>query len=336
MTTARVTLCLVLSLGLALGGCGERPSDDAPAGEPAAPEASEEPARSALPAAFRAVVVLEPPRIEIGDPFTIEIAVVTPPGHSVAPAPVPKAVEGLWILDAERPSVDREPGRWVHHQRFRARARSTGPFTWPALELGVEGPDGARRIVTAPERPFEVSSLLEEPPERRSFFSYRPPRLVAAEGSGPWLPALLGALFALAGVALFSLVRRVCSASDAEAKALAEGPGSSAAEDDALAALARAEAALDDPQHALDLASEALRDWAATRARAPGLRAASSEELAEAKAPFLLSTRYAPFVALLRELDALRFPPLETDAPARARDAIASTAAFVARSRARS
>jgi len=335
MTPMRVTLGLGLSLGLALG-CGERPSDDAPALEPAAPEASEERARTALPAAFRAVVVLEPPRIEIGDPFTVEIAVVTPPGHRVAPAPVPKAVEGLWILDAERPSVDREPGRWVHHQRFRARARSTGPFAWPALELGVEGPDGTRRIVTAPERPFEVSSLLEEHPEQRSFFSYRPPRLVDAEGSGPWLPALLGALFALAGVALFSLVRRVRSASDAATLALAEGPGSSAAEDEALAALAGAEAALDDPRHALDLASGALRGWAATRARAPGLRAASSEELAEAKAPFLLSTRYAPFVALVRELDALRFPPLETDAPARARDAIARTAAFVARSRARS
>ena len=320
---------------LALAGCGAPASEPQARVETPAPEPAAEALPSAVPAALRAVVVLEPPRVEIGDPFTVEIAVVTPPDHKVAPAHVPKGVEGLWILDAERPSVDREPGRWVHHQRFRARARATGALTWPALELGVEAPDGTRQIVTSPERPFRVSSLLDEHPERRSFFSYRGPRLSEPRGGGPWLPALLGALFALGGVGLLALVRRARRATEAVGPAGVEALDTSAAEEVALAALARAEAALDDPVRALDLASEALRDWAATRAHAPGLRAASTEELAGSKAPFLITTRYQPFVALLRDLDALRFPRLEPDAIAPARDAIARTAGFVARSRAR-
>ncbi len=345
-----------LGLGLALGACGADPAGEASSESQASqhttpsearseatrgfasgePSGVPEPGSTRAPANFRASVVLEPPRIEIGDIFTVEIAVVTPPGHRVAPAPVPKALAGLWILEAERPSLDREPGRWVHHQRFRARARATGPFSWPALELGVEGPDGTKQMLSAPERPFEVTSLLAEHPERRSFFSYRAPPLAERDGSGPWLPALLGALFALAGVALFALVRRVRSARSDAAPGDSDASGSGAADEAALAALALAETALGDPVRAADLASEALRGWAAARARTPSLQAASTEELAAREAPFLIATRYAPFLALVHELDALRFPPPRADRAALAREAIERAAAFVARSRVRS
>jgi hypothetical protein len=280
------------------------------------------PEAAAIPAQLSATVVIEPPRIEIGDPFQVEIAVVTPPDHAVSPAPVPKATPGLWILDAERPSVERQPGRWIHRQRFRARARATGPFTWPALEIGVAAPDGEKRVVQVPERPFVVSSLLDAHPEQRGFFSYRAPRLEAAGERGPWLPALLGALLALGGVALFSWVRRARLAAAAAAQALAAAPAAVDAAAAAREALRRA-AGHADPVRAADLASVALRDWAAERARTPALRAATAEELAARPPPFLLATRWPAFVAALHEFDALRFPPRAPDAAARVRDAIA-------------
>jgi len=315
---------LLLAL-LALGcGAGEEPR----APEAAAPPAPAETARAPEPppASLRASVVLEPPRIEIGDLFSVEVAVVTPPGHRVAPAQVPKAVPGLVIVDAERPSVDQEPGRWVHHQRFRARARSTGPFLWPALELGVEAPDGTRQSVVAPERPFEVVSLLEEQPERRSPFSFRSPRL-ADDSGGPWLPALLGSLFTLAALGLVALVRRVRSGGEAPASFAPEAEHAEVAA--VLAALHAAEAEAD-PVRAADLASEALRGWAAERFRAPLLRWATTEELAARPPPFLLTTRYAALLAALEALDAVRFPPHREDAGPELGKALARARAFVA------
>ena len=273
--------------------------------------------------------MLEPPRVEIGDLFTVEVAVVTPPGHRVAPAPVPKAIPGLAIVEAAIPSVDREPGRWVHHQRFRARASATGPLRWPAVELGVEAPDGSRLVVLAPERPFEVVSLLAENAERRSPFSFRRPHLDDG-GRGPWLPALLGSLATLAALALISGVRRV-----RRGAALVPGHLPGAALDEAvaaavLAALAAAEAEASNPVRAADLASEALRSWAAERFRAPRLRSATTEELAREGPPFLLSTRHAALLALLESLDALRFPPLRESRGLELRAALARAREFVA------
>jgi hypothetical protein len=280
-----------------------------------------------LPAQLGATLVIEPPRIEVGDPFEVEIAVVTPPDHAVAPAPVPKATPGLWILDAERPVVERQPGRWVHRQRFRARARATGELVWPALELGVEGPDGAKTSVQVPARPFVVRSLLDDHPERRSFFSYRAPSGLEG-GRGPWLPALVGALFALAGVGLVAWVRHARAAAAAAAGARAAAPALASGESATLDALRHA-AAASDPVRAADLGAAALRDWAAERARTPSLRAATSEELARRAAPFLIAPRWPRFVALVAELDALRFPPPREDAAARVRDALARAGELV-------
>jgi hypothetical protein len=224
--------------------------------------------------------------------------------------------------------VDQEPGRWVHHQRFRARARSTGPFRWPALELGVEAPDGTRQSITAPERPFEVVSLLEEQPERRSPFSFRSPRLADDAGRGPWLSALLGSLFTLAMLGLVALVRRVRSGGEAPAS-LAPEAAEHAQAAGLLAALHAAEAEAD-PVRAADLASEALRGWAAERFRAPLLRWATTEELAARPPPFLLTTRHAALVAALEALDAVRFPPRREDAAVELAKSLARARAFVA------
>jgi hypothetical protein len=319
-----------LCVGLALACSAEEAPPGPAAADSLAPAAATS-AAATPPASLRASVVLEPPRIEIGDVFTVEVAVVTPPGHRVAPAPVPKAIPGLAIVDASLPSVDHEPGRWVHRQRFRARASATGPLRWPALELGVEAPDGTRLTVIAAERPFEVVSLLAEHAERRSPFSlFRMPRLDDEPSRGPWLPALLGSLATLAALALVSGVRRV-----RREASLVSGLTEGASYDEAAAAavlaeLQRAEAEADDPVHAADLASEALRSWAAERFRAPRLRSATTEELAREAAPFLLSTRYAALLAVLQAFDALRFPPLRESGGFELRAALQAAREFVA------
>lgn len=298
----------VLALLLACGpGAVESPPPGASAG--AAPAAG--PAQP--PATPRASIVLEPPRIEIGDVFTVELAVVTPPEHRVAPAPVPKAVAGIAIVDAPLPSLEQQPGRWVHRQRFRARARSTGALLWPALEVTVAAPDGSEQVLRTEARPFVVVSLLEEHPERRSPFGFRSPRVGAEPGPGAWFGALLGSLVTLAALGLVTLVRRVrMSRAAPDEPALAAGPGDLASAQ-ALAALHAAEVE-PDPVHAADLASQALRSWAADRFEAPLLRWATTEEIAARPPPFLLHTRHAALVAVLEALDALRFPPLPSGA----------------------
>jgi hypothetical protein len=308
-------------------GAGEPPRAEEPVAE-AAPGA-EAAAPAAPDATLRAAIVIEPPRIEIGDVFEVEVAVVTPPDHRVAPAQVPKAMPGILIVDAALPNVAQEPGRWVHRQRFRARARATGPFRWPALELEVEAPDGARSRVVAAERPFEVVSLLEEQPDRRSPFPFRSVRLEDGPGGGPWLPALIGSLMTLAALGLLALVRRVRSAEPAEGERVlpAGAPDEESAE--VLAALAAAEGETDAVRGA-DLASEALRAWAAERFLAPRLRSATTEELAGLAPPFLLTTRWAALLAALAALDAVRFPPRRDGARAELARALAHARALVA------
>jgi hypothetical protein len=315
-----------LAAALLALACGA--SEPPPAAEPAAEAAPTATAPSPPDATLRAAIVIEPPRIEIGDVFEVEVAVVTPPDHRVAPAQVPKAMPGILIVEAALPSVAQEPGRWVHRQRFRARARATGPFRWPALELDVEAPDGARERVVAPERPFEVVSLLEEQPDRRSPFSFRSPRLEGG-GSGPWLPALIGSLMTLAALGLLALVRRV---RNAEPAAVAAAPLLGAPDEESaalLAALRDAEAEADAVRGA-DLASEALRAWAAERFLAPRLRSATTEELAGLAPPFLLTTRWAALRAALAALDAVRFPPRREGAHAELARALAHARALVA------
>jgi hypothetical protein len=284
---------------------------------------------AAIPAQLSATVVIEPPRIEVGDAFWVEIAVITPPDHRVPLAPIPKAIDGLWVLDAGRPELDRQAGRWVHHQRIRARARAVGEFRWPSVEVPIEAPDGSQHVLTVPPRPFSVVSLLAEHPTQRSFFSYREPQGDAKGRSSPWLPAIVGALFALGAVALISWVRRARNEEATRSpRDVRHSPNGDTPR--ALAALRNAAAAASDPVHAADLASLALREWAAHRGRDAGLRAATAEELAYRTAPPLLASRYEGFVSLVGELDALRFPPLGPDAEARARDTIGRTLSFVA------
>jgi hypothetical protein len=260
------------------------------------------------PASLRGTVVMEPPRIGIGETARVEVAVVSPPGHRVAPVPTPERVEGFWILGAEAPSVERSAHRWIHRTRFQIRAHQTGRFAWPAQRLEVEAPDGTRRTVEIAARPLVVEEVSKEFQGREVFFPVRTPR-PERWSQGVLLPAAVGALFALAGVGLVVLVRRVRNAR-------ADATGDGGEEDPmpwqlACTALASASELLEsDPCRASDLASGALRLFVSKRSRIPAT-ARTTQELEATEPPRALATRWSDLLALLRRLDEVRFFPAD-------------------------
>jgi hypothetical protein len=276
---------------------------------------------------LRATWILEPPRLEIGETATVELAVVTPPGHHLAPQPPPEALEGVWVLSTEAPRVERGASRWVHHVRYRIRARETGAFRWPAWSGRVEGPDGAVRTVEADARPFEVREVSSDYPEQRSFFSFRAPEPAPSRPGGGLVPALAGALATLALVGAFVGVRRLRARG--AAAAVARRPVRPPPGRPTRAALEAADAlAEQDVDRAADMASAALRVYV-TRRFGADWTTATTEELASAPPPVGLGERTGAWLELLRQLDALRFAP-ERSRPA---DACASVRAAIDRGR---
>jgi hypothetical protein len=308
-----VTRALLALIALALA-CGER------AGEPGAPEAAPAP---------RAAVVIEPPRLRVGDVAHVEVAVVTPPDHAVAPLhpPDPAALGPLWLLDAEALEVERQGARWTHRTRLRVRAREVGAGEFPALRVEVVGPEGARsELVTEPRR-FEVVSVLPSYPERVAPFSYRLPEPPAGGLSalGAAAAGAAGALGALAVVAAVRRGRRGAALRRAAALPAAEPPWRAA-----LAELELAAAAIDtDWRRSADRAGQALRGYVARRFGWPVDRC-TTEELTALAPPFALALRWLPVVPWLRALDELRFRPgSEPDAPAQVARLTAEIARWV-------
>lgn len=283
---------------LALAGCGRDAGPQATAPPPA-------------PVTLRATTILEPPVLQVGDTAVLEVAVATPPDFEVEAPEPPEEVPGLWLLGAELPTVERGEARWVHRTRFRVRARDTGAFTWPALPLTLRDAEDRPRTLEAPARPFEVVSVLGDGDAPQGFLDYRVPATRGAPGPGVGLAALVGAAAALAGVGLLLLVRRVRAAergarSGEGAAALAGLVGPWRA---AHATLETAEArAAEEPVRAADLAASALRVLASRRVD-PALVTRTTEELAARPAPATLEAAWPELVALLRDLDAVRFAP---------------------------
>ena len=283
--------CVLATVWLAWAGCTE-------SGAP--------PARAAPPLP-RAGWVIEPARIGIGEVAVIELAVTTPPEHSVHPFAPPRAVEGFWLLDAQRQPVEKEVSRWIHRTRLRVRARAVGEFVWPAAAVEVEAPDGARTRVPLDPLSIEVASVLADFPDRVAPFGPRappPPENASSQAAA----AVAGALSALAAVGLVALLRRRGRADRRQpADAPVAPPGASWIRATAELAAARADAE-GNPVAAADAVAAALRRYMARRFRADA-EVRTTEELADAKPPFAATSSWPVFVELLRQLDALRFPP---------------------------
>lgn len=293
--TRRHALAALALAAAGLGwGCAEPPP-----GEGTPPTA---------PLTVRGAVLVEPPRLAIGDVAVVEVAVVTPPEHRVRPIAPPETLPGLWLLDVETPPASHESGRWVHRTHFRVRARETGSFAWPAHQVQIERPDGGTLELLLEAHPIEVESVAREMPGRVEPFGLRGPPERAPHPGGFWGPALFGALTALAVVGLIHLARRERTGPPlADAGA---APDDNLRSGDWQAAMADLAAAGEDaersPAAAADRVSAALRGFVTRRF---GLRAdaLTTEELAGTNPPFAMTTRWPPLVALLARLDALRF-----------------------------
>jgi len=271
------------------------------------------------PASLRGTIVMEPPRIGIGETAIVEVAVISPPGHRVAPVPTPERVEGFWVLGAEAPSIERRASRWIHRTRFQIRARKTGSFAWPAVHLEVEAPDGARSTVEIAERPLVVHQVSKEFPGRQVFFPVRTPP-PERWTRGVLLPAAVGALFALSGVVRSREGEAARSSVEEDATPCRAGR----------AALATAsELAHRDPCRAADMASRALRLYLSQRFRTPAITR-TTEELEATEPPFALAERWPDLLALLRSLDGVRFLPVDARRREQAAAAVGEAQALMA------
>lgn len=274
-----------------------------------------EPAGEGAPVAPRGALVLEPPRAHVGELVDVEVAVVTPPDHAVLPLALPEEVPGFWLLDATQLPPRDDGLRRVHRTRIRVRAREVGEHRWPDLTATAVAPSGERLAVPIPGRTVEVVSNREALAERERPFGLRAPP--GATGS-PLRAALAGGVLGAGGVLAVLGIRRLHQ----RRRALEPGgvPGA-----DPRPSFARVRAALDDavrragadPREAAGVATAALRDYFGERYRLD-LSASTVEELEAREPPIPWQSTWPEFLAILRALDALRFPRRPgADAPER-------------------
>ncbi len=288
------TLARLLLAGVLLAGCGG--GEESPG----------------APTGTRVLVVAEPPRLRVGDVGQLEVVVITPPDHGVRPLEPPRAVAGLWVLDAERLPVEREPARWIHRTRLRVRPHQLGTLRWPAGQVEIEAPDGSIEARAWEPLELEVVSVRPEHPDQLTAYGVRPAPPEPTRIGG-LAAAAAGAALALAGVGLVGWARRRRRQATDSAVAPGDPPWVEAHRE-----LTRARGALaQDPREAAHGTARVLRRYAAARFGADSV-ARTAEELGAAPAPFAVTTRWPGFVALVRELDDLRFRPecLEAARPA--------------------
>jgi len=260
------------------------------------------------PAAPHGAVVIEPNELRVGDLLWIDVTVVTPPDHRVRPIDLADPGEALWLLDAEPLPVRRDGERWTHVTRARARVKQApGEYAWPAQTVEVESPDGELVRLELEAREFRVGSVAASLPDRLEPFGLRAP---APAGSGPGglMAALLGSAATLLALAGWSLARRRLAARRGRGRSTVPAPDAAPvwvwADAELEAALAGLEA---DPDVAADRAARALRRYVQRRTRRP-VESLTTEEIAAQRPPGRLRSGWPRLVALLRRLDALRFP----------------------------
>jgi hypothetical protein len=257
------------------------------------------------PVTPRAAVVIEPPRLRVGDIAAIDVVVVTPPGHRVHPVKPPASVPGLWLLDATVLPTETDAARQLQRTRIRVRARETGSFEWPALRVEIEDASGERSALVTAARPIEIVSVLPSFPERVEPFSYRMPA-AADDPTGSLWAALAGSLGTLALLALFAIARRTrlrARARTSEAARIAE----SQPWVEALVALAAARSESDaNWRCAGGHGARALRRYL-TRRFGVAAGSLTTEEMSAIARPFGAGSRWPSALECLRDFDAERF-----------------------------
>jgi hypothetical protein len=270
---------------------------------------------------LRGAVVIEPPRLTVGEVARVEVTVVTPPEHWVRPVHPPGEIPGFWLLDAEPLAIQRDPSRWVHRTRIRARARAPGRFEWPATTVEIETPERGVVSLELEERPLEVASVTRDFPDRTSPFPLRPAPETPRE-RGALLPFLAGGLVTVLCLALLAMARRA-RAPGARAAPAAREPARLPAWRSAQATLESALSLTEqDPERAADAASAGLRHFFAVRFSAP-IQSLTTQELRELAAPVGTERHWPVLLSILEQLDAARFQPRVEGEASGVREAIA-------------
>jgi hypothetical protein len=308
----RLAIGLALLAGLAPGDGASAPADAGP----------------------RAALIVDDAPLAVGVVGEVVVAVRTPIGHRVLPiAPPPLA--GAEIVGTSVEVREHPGGGWLHRTHLRLRPLEDGPLRWPAIEIDVAAPDGERERLALPERVLEVGSVMRPAEDDRPPFGLVAPEHEATATAEPLVFAAGAALGAGGALACSALVarrrrRRAAPAPEPggtdEATPMARGDETPAGVDP----LACARAALDrDPRRAAGLAAAALRRLVSDRCRVD-LRAATTEELREARPAAAPPELFDELVHLIERHDASRFPDHPVD-PARVARDVEQSAALAAR-----
>lgn len=254
-----------------------------------------------------ASAAVRPAKIRIAQTTVVEVTVLTPPDHHVLRALPGTAAAAFELQGVESLPVEAGPGGSRHRRRYRLRARQLGDFAWSAGAVRVTATDGTtQRLRIEPVR-IEVASVLAEFPDRTAPFGARAAPPATQRERGVAMAVGAGALAVAAAWAIRRRVRRRrATAPQAHTRMVA--PWTQARTD----LLMARDALTSDATWAADATATALRRYMVRRFGAEA-GARTTEELAAAKPPFAATSRWPTFVALLQELDALRFPRPERD-----------------------
>lgn len=275
-----------------------------------------------------AEIVLEPAILALGGTAIADVVLSTPPGYAMRLVdPVPE-LPGVWTLESRLLPVERGADRWIHRLRIRVRAREVGAFDWPGLRLAVDGPDGTREALDVAGRRIEIASSLALRAPSEGPFGLRAPGLPNA-GTDPWVPALVGSLATLALLGLVALVRRERRKRSASQRVDLAGDARTPAQPAARALLETARECADaDPVAAAALVARAARRLLADLTHEIPV-AMATEELARRNAPYVVRSRWPRWLALLADLDRLRFERAPREAHARTRAALLEAGALI-------
>ena len=288
---SRILLCVACVCGLYATSCSR----------------SEEKPAVVGPVHSRAAWVLVGSAPRIGDVAVLDAVVSTPPDFRVGALAPPTEVPGFQWIGSDEVRIEKSSGRWIHRTRNRLRALDVGRFEWPAASIEIAAPGGDTLRLTLEAIPLEVRSVLKDHPGRHTPYGVveAPERAVSEEFGRGVVAGSLGAL-ALAGIVWVG--HRIRSRSSAATPGqAAAGSRRSPSWVEAREGLARARA-IADPRKSAQVTATHLRHYMVRRFGAQTLPL-TTEELAAAMPPLGATSRWPEFVAILRELDALRFRP---------------------------
>jgi len=100
--------------------------------------------------------------ITIGDPIRLALIVEVDPGYQITDSGVGRTMDEFEVLEASPPQVTRiANSRTRYTFRYRITAFRVGDLVFPQIQVGYQGPGGARGIVPTADIPIVVTSVIQ-------------------------------------------------------------------------------------------------------------------------------------------------------------------------------